>query len=617
MQTILRLVFAIATFVAALPAGAFTAFATFTPCASEGGTCSFSGTREVQFGTFDANAQFVSRRFSGTAPCSIQAFGRDPKKGVAKSCRYSSISTASGSTDQGSGQAPAPGSLTGLRASGLITATIGMVIEGVRIQTDYGPCIRVPNNVTNVVIRNSEIGPCGKLQQTINNEGVQILPGASGITVQRNIIHDVSTALMANGAMHPIVFDRNFVYNIRGPMWQGQMVQFGGVRGGSGSSKITCNVKDGLDPFPMAAGTQQNEDHISMYNTLGVSNAEPIEIAYNRIRGNRNGSSQSGSGMMLGDSPAGGGGSGSAESGFYWVHHNTIVLTNGVGIGVAGGHDIRIENNRVDNRGTSKADNTGWSFAIRRFDTSSTGICKNVFFSGNSSTIARLWAFNNDGSPGLGIIDGGGCSFSASGNNFDDSSLNSKTSDQIWNESVYTECGGSAAGGGSSTTAPPPSFAKTQIYQMATTSVSGALGRNITLQLRFFGKPMPTDVKPFIHLFNLNDDTYRGELINHYGTLGANAWANQNYGYDFQTNIGTDLPKGTFRISLGLYKSTPGYDPYTSLTECNGTALIVNPSNNSGCYIGTITIGDPVPPAQTNLSGLTGSQYTTPSYPWQ
>ncbi|WP_229217624.1 hypothetical protein [Massilia forsythiae] len=60
---------------------------TWQSCASEGGTCAFSGTREVRYG---AGTTFVSKVVSGSTACTNDVFG-DPVYGTAKSCSYSSI----------------------------------------------------------------------------------------------------------------------------------------------------------------------------------------------------------------------------------------------------------------------------------------------------------------------------------------------------------------------------------------------------------------------------------------------------------------------------------------------------------------------------------------------
>jgi serine protease len=60
---------------------------TWTACASENGTCSFSGRREVRYGTATA---YVSKVLTGPVACSNAVFG-DPVPGYAKSCSYSSV----------------------------------------------------------------------------------------------------------------------------------------------------------------------------------------------------------------------------------------------------------------------------------------------------------------------------------------------------------------------------------------------------------------------------------------------------------------------------------------------------------------------------------------------
>jgi serine protease len=60
---------------------------TWTQCASEGGTCSFSGTRQVRYG---ANNTYATKTFTGSTACTNAVFG-DPIYGVAKTCSYSSV----------------------------------------------------------------------------------------------------------------------------------------------------------------------------------------------------------------------------------------------------------------------------------------------------------------------------------------------------------------------------------------------------------------------------------------------------------------------------------------------------------------------------------------------
>jgi hypothetical protein len=261
---------------------------------------------------------------------------------------------------------PGPDDLQGLPHSGRIDAKPGQVIENLEISNPDGPCVVVAAHVKNVVIRNNHIGPCGPARD-MTDYGVFILENASGITISGNVIHDVGSGIKAYKAENPIVVDRNFFFNIRGPLHNGQAVQFALVHGDAGASRISCNVSDAN----YGNGQKYYEDHISVYNSHGTSQY-PIDISFNRVRG---GTSRSGGGITVGDR----GGS--------WlnVHDNIVVKVANSGIGVAGGNNIRVENNRVDNRGDNAASLTHNAYFVR-----SISQCSNITLKGNHG-IARLW----------------------------------------------------------------------------------------------------------------------------------------------------------------------------------------------------------------------------------
>ncbi|MDB5757614.1 MAG: subtilase family protein [Burkholderia sp.] len=60
---------------------------TWTACAGEGGSCTFSGTRQVRYG---ANGSYAFRSATGVIACSNDVFG-DPIYGTLKVCDYSSV----------------------------------------------------------------------------------------------------------------------------------------------------------------------------------------------------------------------------------------------------------------------------------------------------------------------------------------------------------------------------------------------------------------------------------------------------------------------------------------------------------------------------------------------
>jgi hypothetical protein len=381
--------------------------ATWTNCASDGGTCTFTGTRNVRYGTA---SQYVTRKATGSIACSITGFGVDPASGKTKACSYSSVVT--GLSGGGCGTGPANPSCIGtlpVRA-GTVTAQSGQTYSGGHYTSTTGPCFVIGGGVTNVTIRDNEIGPCGSSQTTsLNTEGVQLTGAGAGNTILRNVIHDVSTGVFAQAnSTNPIIIDRNFFYNIRGPLWQGQMVQFNGVKGGSSGSKITCNTVD--DRYGGDPGVTSVEDHISMYGgTAGISVGVPIEIAYNKIRGIvHNNAHESGSGMQLGDSSTG-------AAGYYWVHDNTVVQTNGTGISISGGSNILIENNKVTNNGlcgsngnqydATNCSNTSWPFTVKNYSSST---CGNHTIQNNQGQ-SKLWAYDHNGSAGNDVYSNGSC----------------------------------------------------------------------------------------------------------------------------------------------------------------------------------------------------------------
>ena len=61
--------------------------AMWSPCGSEGGYCSFSGTMQVRYG---ANGQYAYQIATGSTACSNGTFG-DPAYGVTKTCEYTPL----------------------------------------------------------------------------------------------------------------------------------------------------------------------------------------------------------------------------------------------------------------------------------------------------------------------------------------------------------------------------------------------------------------------------------------------------------------------------------------------------------------------------------------------
>lgn len=308
------------------------------------------GRYRVRFG--DGSKAWVVRVIEGAFVCNTNTFG-DPSPGAQKRCERESVTTTdalSGTeappVDPGASQpttppvvvppttggVPARGEFAAYPSIGPVTLQSNSVLRHVRV-SGPGNCVSIAPGATNVLIEEVEIGPCGDTSD--NSLGVRIGTGARDITIRRTDTHHVSGCLYSDAGVNPVVYDRNRCTSIRGPndrrqASRGQMVQLNGVRGGAKGSKITCNVSD------QTGADHAVEDHINLYNSAGLPN-DRTEVAYNRLRGGHP-TSNSGSGIMTGDGSLGG---------HIWAHHNTIVNVRNVGIGVAGGVDVLVENNRI------------------------------------------------------------------------------------------------------------------------------------------------------------------------------------------------------------------------------------------------------------------------------
>lgn len=396
-----------------------TAGATWTPCAEERAQCQFSGRRKVRFGA--GSAGWSIRVHEDGVNCSNGVFG-DPALGVEKRCEVESVTTReplsgvpsaiepagprvapmsrSSPLPKAAGGVPTPAESAKYPIVGPIIAVEGQVIERVRVRSSSGPCIVVA--VNDVTIRNAEIGPCGPGEE---GKGVDVRPEATRLTVQRNYFHDMSTALYVDGGRHPIIFDRNYVTNIRGPMPRGQMVQFNGVDAGKSGSKITCNVSDTL-----RAAHSNVEDHINMFNSPGLAK-DPTEIAYNRLRGGHP-VSNSGTAIVVGDGDAGGNA---------WVHDNIVVHVRNVGIGVAGGVNVTVENNRIVMDKAVTYSNVGlyvWN--------QGKGAC-----SGHAVRNNRVWVASSKGEQNPWWNNGNCGAVEVSGNTFGDESLRASIFEEV------------------------------------------------------------------------------------------------------------------------------------------------------------------------------------------
>jgi hypothetical protein len=296
-----------------------------------------------------------------------------------------------------------------LTPSGPIVATTGQTITGLHVTSTSGPCVKVAPGATNVHIVGNEIGPCGS---GVDDVGVLVQAKATRVTISKNTIHNVSSGALMADAYNPLEFSYNTVYDVRGPFPRGQMVQFAGVSGAGGQSKIIGNVSD----KQRATITTTYEDHINLYKTSGSSGA-PILIACNKIRGSATANDKTtgedtsnGSGITVGDN----------DGAWVEIRNNVVVFTPNTGIGIAGGTHMTVANNLIYNRGTAAGSMTQEAVTVFPF----LGYQPtNVTITGNRGA-ANAWKYGSTGQ----FVDGYWADSSVKGitlanNNFKDTGL--------------------------------------------------------------------------------------------------------------------------------------------------------------------------------------------------
>lgn len=200
-----------------------------------------------------------------------------------------------------------------------------IVIEGLDISNGSTDGIALYNS-ENVVIRNSRIS------SSPSKRGVYLF-NCKNITIEDCTFEDLQSALLASTSQG-VKFQNNDVLNVVGmlnePFETGSMVQFIQVTG-SGNS-ISYNVCENI------SGKSAPEDIVNIYASHGTANS-PITIKGNWIRGGE--PSKSGGGINIGD-----------YGGSYQVVEDNILVNPGMyGVGVSGGNNMTLRNNKVYGKG--------------------------------------------------------------------------------------------------------------------------------------------------------------------------------------------------------------------------------------------------------------------------
>lgn len=152
-----------------------------------------------------------------------------------------------------------------------------------------------------------------------------------GVLVEGCRMENISTGVYAVESQHVQVIG-NFARNVTGPYPRGQMVQFDNVSGSENIIRGNYAINE--------RGKSHPEDVVSIYMSGGEADS-PILIEDNYFTGDpkvgSDGKSKSGSGIMLAD--------------FGGTHlscrRNVIICAGQVGIGIAGGSFIQVEDNVI------------------------------------------------------------------------------------------------------------------------------------------------------------------------------------------------------------------------------------------------------------------------------
>jgi hypothetical protein len=216
------------------------------------------------------------------------------------------------------------------------------------------PVSIVLSHCTNVMIsagdlRSIELNDCDSV--TVRNCwlhdsahcGVQLW-NCRNMLIQGCRFENVPSGVYALNTQHIRVIG-NFMRNMQGPFPRGQAVQFDKVTGADNVIRGNYAINDCHKSRP--------EDDLSIYMCHGEETS-PLLVENNYLTGDpTEGStdkSKSGSGIMLGDS-----------GGAYITCRSNVIISAGqVGIGVAGGSFIRVENNIIYGR-KSNVSNVGLS----------------------------------------------------------------------------------------------------------------------------------------------------------------------------------------------------------------------------------------------------------------
>lgn len=212
-----------------------------------------------------------------------------------------------------------------------------LIIKAQTFSNQNGNCASLIN-CKNVTFEECSFGQCNGyglyvegssdiklINSIVNNctEQTVMIKNSNVVTINGNMLLDSKGGVHGQSSSS-ISISNNYIFNTKGP--GGNLVQFDKVNGGG--NLIKCNVGINIP------GITSTEDDISLYQCNGLP-IDYIQVIGNKIIGG--GPSVSGGGIMLGD-----------NGGSYQVAKFNILINPGqYGMAVAGGHDMKIENNSI------------------------------------------------------------------------------------------------------------------------------------------------------------------------------------------------------------------------------------------------------------------------------
>jgi hypothetical protein len=226
-----------------------------------------------------------------------------------------------------------------------IAGQTGITIRGLRISSTSGPCVRISNSSSNIVIQDSDIGPCGgNAVEIMDSSAIKVVNSSIHAEHDGTMSENSGLGVFVHSSINVLVQGNTFAYNESsvytvnsqdiqvignysvnplGPYPRGQHVQFNNVQGGMINENYGISSGDtALYKYPA-----HQEDAINVWSSAF------IEVRANYLVG---GDSPSGCGVIA-DGP------GNANS----LVNNVVIRTAQCGVAIAGGTNHVIAGNKV------------------------------------------------------------------------------------------------------------------------------------------------------------------------------------------------------------------------------------------------------------------------------